>query len=215
LEQLIATQPANYLQMMANDKFFRDKRSRAAAACFVEYLKTSPDDVSARLNMAVAYNRVGMYEEANRAVDYLFEHRLRLGDHGHVVAYESKAVAALGKKEYGKSIQLAEQSFAIDHRPFPLIIVQFAAAQMGDMGKLKAAQQRFEKALPAQYLEMKIHMDAIRAYAMVRNNQLDAAQRLIQPWKDTDGAAGRVRQYWQSVPDGMDVARNFAELIQN
>ena len=51
--------------------------TRLAIAGFSHYLKSWPDDVSIRLNLAVAYNQVGMYEAAEDAVDYVFAHKWR------------------------------------------------------------------------------------------------------------------------------------------
>jgi tetratricopeptide (TPR) repeat protein len=215
LKQFFETQPVNYIHMLGNDKFFKDKRYRAAVACFTHYLKTSPDDVSIRLNLAVAYNQVGMYGEAERAADYVFNHNLELSEHGHVVGYYAKAIAALGRKDYLNSIQFAEKAFAIDPDADRMMLVQLAAAQMGDRERFAGAIQKLQEAQPAKYIEKKLQIDAVGAYAMVKNNQRDAARKLVRMWKDLNRAEGKVIAYWRHFPDGMDVARNWADLMQN
>jgi hypothetical protein len=215
LTQLIATQPVSYIHMLGNDRFFKDKRYHAAVACLSHYLKTSPDDVSMRLNLASAYNQVGMYDEAERAADYVFDHNPKLNAHGYVVGYQAKAIAALAHRDYRKSIQFAEKAFAIEQYSFPLMLVQLAAVQMGDAGKFEEAVQKLQKVLPDEYLEKKLSIDSVTAYAMVKNNQRDAARELVMKWKDFNLAEGIVIGYWRSFPGGMDVARNWADLMQN
>jgi tetratricopeptide (TPR) repeat protein len=215
LQQLIATQPVNYLHMLGNDKFFSDKRYRAAIPCFEQYLKTFSDDVSERLDLGLAYNEVGMYAEAERSANYVFDHKLGLSTKGQYVAYTVKAAAALGLKDYPSSIQFAEKAFSVDPKVYPLMIVQLAAAQMGDIRRVEEAMHKLQRVLPENYLKMKLEIDAGNAYALVKANQPEAARRLVKQSKDLDRTEGRVTHYWRIMPDGMDVARNWADLMQN
>ena len=96
LKQLIESQPGNYIHMLGNDLFYENERYRAAIICLNHYLKTSPRDVSIRLNLAAAYNRLRMYEDADAAVDYVFDKKLGVSDYGRMVGYQNKAIAALG-----------------------------------------------------------------------------------------------------------------------
>lgn len=215
LKQLLATQPVSYIHMLGNDRFFNDKRYRAAVACLSHYLKTEPDDISMRLNLAFAYTALGMYMEAADSADYVFEHNLDLAKHGYYVAYEVKAIAALGRKDYTNSIQFARKAFASEPEPYPLMLAQLAAAQMGDRGRFEAANQQLQEALPAKYVELKLEVDAVRAYALVKGNQRDPARKLVRQWKDLDRAEGKVISFWRQFPDGMDVSRNWADLMRN
>ncbi|MCM3870844.1 MAG: hypothetical protein ND895_09155, partial [Pyrinomonadaceae bacterium] len=215
LKELIATQPVNYIHMLGSDKFFSNKRYRAAIECYKHYLKTSRDDVSIGLDLGVAYNEVGMYDKAEAAADYVFDHKLGLSQFGRRIGYEVKAVAALGRKDYRKSIQFAEKAFASSPDPYDLMLIQVAAAQMGDIEKLEEANQNFQQVLPAKYDGMKLQIDAVEAYGLVKNNQRDAARKLVSRWKDTDRAEGKVIAFFKKVPDGMDVSRNWADLMKN
>lgn len=215
LKEFIATQPVNYIHMLGNDVFFEKRRYRAAVACFNHYLKTSPNDISMRLTMAVAYNHLGMYEEAEGAANYVFDHNLELSNHGHVVAYMAKAYAALGRKDYGRCIQFYDKAWAIEKEPIAMMFSAFAAAQMGDTEKVELAIQKYKKALPVRYHEMKLHLDAVQAYALVKSNQPDAARKIVKEWKDTEQTEGRLIGLWRFHPDGLVVARNWADLMQN
>lgn len=215
LRDFFKTQPANYILHLGYNRFFTDKRFRAAIACFNHYLVTSPNDVSARLNLAVAYNQVEMYVEAERAAEYVFANNLGLSDHGHLVAYEAKAIAALGRRDYSNSIQFAEKAFAIKQKLDYLMLMQLAAAQMGDRERFERAVLKLQELMPAKFIEYKLKIDAVDAYSLVKSNQRDAAQKLVRLWKDLDRAEGKVIGYWREFPDGMDVARNWAHLMQN
>ena len=135
LKGFIATQPVNYIHMLGNDEFFKKRRYRAAVACLSHYLKTSPDDISMRLNMAVAYNHLGMYEEADGTANYVFDHNLELSNHAHVVAYMAKAYAALGLKDYRSCIQFYDKAFAIEHEPIAHDVHFIRCSSNGGYGK--------------------------------------------------------------------------------
>jgi len=214
LREFIASQPFNYVHMVGSDKFFKDKRYRAAIACFKEYLKRESGDVSIRLNMGFAYQRIGMYKEAAAATDYVLQH-LNVSEYGEYVAYTTKAGAALGLKDYRNSIRFAEKSFSLDPKFYPMSIALLGAAQMGDLVAFDRSIQQFQEALPAKYIEMKLETDAVKAFALVKANQRDEARKLVRGWKDLDRAEGKVIGYWRDVPDGMDVANNWANLMKN
>jgi tetratricopeptide (TPR) repeat protein len=217
LKELFSTQPVSFIHMLGNDRFYADHRYRPAIACLNHYLKFGPDDVSSRLNVGFAYDELGMYDEADKATDYVFEHELGISDFGRFVAFLNKAKAALGRKEYENSIQLGERSFAFNPGggTFPLLLVLLAAAQTGNMPRFKATAQQFQQAFPSKYLEWRLQIDAAEAYALVKNNQRDAARKLVEKWRDSDRPEGRVRATWRQFPDGMDVARNFSELMKS
>jgi tetratricopeptide (TPR) repeat protein len=212
LKQLLQTQPVSYIHVLGNDKFFKEQRYRAASACLNHYLRSSPDDVSMRLNLAVAYNQIGMYEAAEREVDYVFDRNLGISNYGRIVAYNAKANAALGQKDYVESIELMEKVMALEQDPSRLMIIQLAAAQMGDRARFEEASQRLKQTAPAKYQEVKLQVDAVEAHLMVKQNRRDTARQIVDAWKGDDRAEGRVTSYWKKLPDGMDVARTWAEL---
>ena len=215
LKQLIETQPVNFISMLGQDKFFQGKRYRAAIVCFNRYLETSPDDVSIRLNLANAYNRVGMYNQAEAAVNHVIDHNLGVSDYGVGVAYENKSTAALGRKDYRNGIDYAYKSFEANPNIHPLFTVQLAAAQLGNMRALETAVQKLQEFEPPKYIELKLEIDAVDAYAMFKSNNREGARKLVRAWKDLDRAEGKVISFWRQYPDGMDVARTWAQLMQN
>ena len=212
LQELIATQPFNYIHMLGSDKFFELKRYRPAVACFKEYLKRESNDVSIRLNLGFAYNQLGMYHEAQQAADYVFEHRLGLSKHGQNVAYIVKAKSALGLKDYATTIRFAERAFEIEHSFYPIALIHLAAAQTGDLRTLEETKKRFEVEDSEDYAKMKLQVDAVKAYALAKANQGDDARKLVRSWKDLDRNTGKVIDYWRVVPGGDAVTQNWQEM---
>ena len=215
LQQLFASQPQNYIQMLGSDRFFKDKRYRAAIECFKKHLETSSDDVSVRLNLGVAYNKLAMYNEANDAADYVFKHKLELSEYGHSVLYEVKATASLGLRDYARAVEYAKKAFSIEPRFYLVALIQLAAAEMGDLRLLDSATQQFRSAAPHEYEKTRIQSEAVKAYALNKANQTDAARRIMQVWRDHDDAEGRVKDYWRIVPNGAGVSKTFGELMKS
>jgi len=215
LESFIASQPLSYVRFVGDEKFFKDKRYRPAIRCFIEHLKTSPDDVSVRLNLGFAYRQIGMYKEAASAADYVFDHKLAMSDYGLHVAYSVKAGAALGLKDYETSIKFGQMAFVLRPQVYTISLAELAAAQIGDVSTVDKCIQSFKDALPAKYVDFKLQMDAVRVYALTKANRRAEALQVVQSWKHLDIAQGRIVGYWRGVPDGMDVANNWADLMKS
>jgi tetratricopeptide (TPR) repeat protein len=215
LEALIASQPVNYIRMLGSKKFFADKRYRPAIACLNHYLLSEPNDVSIRLKLAVAYNEVGLYDEADRTADYLLGNKRAQGDYGDFDAYSVKAIAALGRKDYRRSISFAGKAFDVQQKIHPLMIMQLAAAQSGELGTIEETTRKIEDDLPPKIAEMKLEIDAVKAYALVNAMQTDMARQLVRQWKELDRSERQIITYWRKFPGGMDVANNWIRLMKN
>jgi len=215
LAQLCSTQPDSYIIYLGQDLFFEKKRYRAAIECFKHYLRIDPSDVSIRLNLGVACYHQGMFDEADAAADYVLDNKLGLSEHGFLVAYQVKAVAALGHRDYLKSIFYAEKSFELNRCTFDVSLVQFAAAQIGDLEKLDDASRKFRQVLPAEYEKRKYQVDAVKAFALAKINQRDQARQLILKWKDADRIEGKLNRYWGVYPGGSDVVKSWKKLMKD
>lgn len=215
LEQLISTYPISYIEFLGSDFFFKKKRYRPASACFKKYLETEPEDVSIRLNLGFASNRVGMFDEAEAAADYVIDNKLELSEYGSLVYYGVKAVAALGQRDYRKAIFFGEKYFELKKETFQISLLQLAAAQNGDLKKLEDISKTFREVLPDKYEKLKFQIDAVEAYGLVKNNQLDRAQQLVRKWKGTEKIEFKLKRYWGGYPGGSDILRNWQELMQD
>jgi tetratricopeptide (TPR) repeat protein len=215
LVQLVSTQPVSYVATLGQKNFFEKKHHRAAVECFKRHLEIHPEDVSIRLNMGVAYSKLHLFAESEAAVDYVLDHELGLSGHGYLVAYEMKAMGALNRSDYGKTIFFAEKAFNLEPRHFDISLVLLAAAQTGDLQKLAEASRKFQQVLPEEFEARKLQVAAAEALALARSNQRERAQDLTQKWKDKDRVEGRLKSYWTMYPGGSDIWNNWNELTRN
>lgn len=215
LKKLCSTNPDSYVIFLGERLFLAKKRYRAAIECYKQHLKVDPDDESTRLNLGYAYYHLGMSDEADAAADYVLDNHLELSDFGFRIAYQIKAMAALGHHDYAKSISFAEKSFAITPASFDISMIELAAAQKGDLQKVEDAARKFQELLPEKFEKLRMQVDAVLAYALVKNNLRDAARQVILKWKDVDRIEGRLSEYWCVYPGGSDVVKNWKDLAQD
>ena len=74
--------------------------------------------------------------------------------------------------------------------------MQLAAAQSGDLEKVEEASRKLQEVLPKKYEEIKFQVDAVEAYALVKNNQRDRARELVTKWEGADRIEGKLSRYW-------------------
>jgi tetratricopeptide (TPR) repeat protein len=214
LAKFIETEPEGHVYYVGQTRFFENKRYRAAVGCFKRYLEVEPDDVSARLNLGFAAYHLGLWDEAESAADYVLKNPHSVSEYGLLVAYQVKAMGALGHRDYGKSILFAEKAFELNPKSFDIALVQLAAAQSGDLQKLHEASMKFQQVLPDRYQVLQFQMDAVEAYALARDNQLQPARDLVLKWKSKDRVLGRIKAYWEIYPGGDEVLKNWKALMQ-
>src|SRR5260370_29128712 len=114
LKELISTQPQSFTEYLGYDIFFEHQRNRPAIECFKRWLQRDPSDVSTRLNLGLAYDRVKMFAEADAAADYVLDNKLGLTEDGHAVAFQVKALAALGRRDFANTLGLTDKAFRAD-----------------------------------------------------------------------------------------------------
>ena len=212
LQQLLANQSADFANSVGQERFFENKKYRAAAACLNQYLQTDPSDVSARLNLGIAYNHLSMFKEADAAASYVAVHKLPLSTHGYVVMYEVKAFAAMGNGDYRSAMAFVEKSFDLSPNDYRMSLWQLAAAQSGDIQQFYSVKDKCREIIPDDYERLQFQVDAVEAYALVKSNHRDRAQELVNKWKEPKNFVNRVNKYWREYPGGSDVIRNWEEL---
>ena len=214
LAKFIATEPERHVYYAGQNRFFENKRYRAALGCFKRYLEVEPDDVSTRLNLGVAAYHLGLWDEAESAADYVLKNPDSVSEHGLLVAYQVKAMGALGHRDYASSILFAEKAFELNRKSFDISLVQLVAAQSGDLEKLHEASMKFQQVLPDRYQALQFQMDAVEAYALARNNQLQPARDLVLKWRGQDRVFGKIKTYWEVYPGGDEILKNWKALMQ-
>jgi tetratricopeptide (TPR) repeat protein len=216
LAQFSATQPLSYVASLGEKFFFEKRHDRAAVECFKRHLKANPDDVSVRLNLGVAYDRLAMFTDADAAVDFVIDNQLNLSAYGYGVACSVKATGMLSHGKYEQSIMLAEKAFELAHCPCDLELTMLAAAQTGNLKKLAETLSKFQQTMPpAEVEQRKLQLDSVEALALVRNHQPARARELTASWKNTEKIESMLKDYWKIYPDGSDIWTNWIELTRN
>jgi tetratricopeptide (TPR) repeat protein len=211
IKQLVTDRPGNYAHHLGYFIFFKHKRYRPAAACLKRSLDAGPEDVSTRLNLGIAYFHVGMFDEADASADLGLKDS-GLSEYGYAIAYQIKANAALGRRDFAKAVNFAEKSFqANPSSNYVMMLWQLAAAQTGDLEKFYEVVEATEKALPKEYAQLRCRTDAIEAYILARNNQSDKARALVTKWVGNEKLASNGR-YWRKFPSGEDVLKVWKQL---
>jgi tetratricopeptide (TPR) repeat protein len=211
LRELVTNQPRSYTNYLGYNTFFKHKRYRAAAACFKRSLEAEGEDVSTRLNLGIAYWRLRMFDEADASADQGLKDS-SLSEHGHVVAYEIKANAALGRRDFAKALDFAEKAFqAKQPSRYGMSLWLLAAAQNGDLQKFYEVARATEKALPKEYAAMRVHVDALEAYVLVSNGQREKARALAKNWVGKEKLDLNPAD-WQPFPSGEDVMKVWKQL---
>lgn len=208
LKELISTEPRSFTDYLAYEIFFRHKRFRAAVVCFNRTLEVNRLDANSRLNLGIAYSNLGMFAEAENAADYALKES-GLSQHGYVVAFQVKAMAALGLREFPKAINYAEQGFSTGPgSPYLMLLWQLAAAQTGDLDKFYEAIAAIEKRLPKEFAESRPLTDVVEAYVLSKNGQAEKAQALARKWAGNPANGN----YWRRYPTGEEVVKVWKQL---
>jgi tetratricopeptide (TPR) repeat protein len=213
LNELTSTQPFGFVDYLSYEVFFTHKRYRAAVACFKKTLESRPGDANGRLDLGIAYWHLQKYPEADAAADYALQHTAGLTQHGYVVAYEVKASAALGNHEFDKALDYADQASRLDPESgYIRSLSVLAGAASGDLAKFNDLMRAFEKDLPAEYLQLRPRLDALEAFVLMKNGQVEKARLLASKSIGTVDPDANAK-YWLQYPTGEDVMAAWRQLL--
>ena len=212
INELVSKQPKGFTDYLGYQVFFQHKRYRPAAACFKRQLEADPEDVSVRLNLGIAYFKLRMFAEADAAADYALKDD-GLSEYGHAVAFQVKANAALGRRDFAAALEFAQKAFEANPRSnYLMSLWQFAAAQLGDLQKFYQVIEATEKMLPNEYAKLRCRADAAEAYILFKNNQIEKARALVAKWVGSEKLDSNPR-YWRQYPSGEDVLKVWQQLV--
>lgn len=212
LKELLSSQPRSFTDYLGYEVFFRHKRYRPAVACFKRTLEANRMDANARLNLGIAYTHLEMFADADAAADYALKESPGLTEHGYLVAFQVKATAALGQRDFAKALNYGEQAFKLNPSSTYLMSVWLlAAAQNGDPEKFYQVGAATQKALPAETAGFSSRFDALEAYLLAKNGETERARALVTKWIRTETSDANAR-YWKQYPSGDDVARTWKQL---
>jgi tetratricopeptide (TPR) repeat protein len=213
LKELISTQPVGFVDYLSYEVFFTHKRYRAAVPCFKRTLEGRPTDANVRLNLGIAFWHLQKYAEADAAADYALQLTSGLTQHGYVVAYQVKASAALGNREFAKAFDYADQASRLDpSSTYIMCLAAFAGAAAGDLTKFNETMRAFEKSQPPEYARLRPRLDALEALVLMKNGQVEKARLLASKSIGTVDPDANAR-YWLQYPTGEEVMTAWKQLL--
>jgi hypothetical protein len=60
---------------------------------------------------------------------------------------------------------------------------------------------------------MGYHIDALRAFILVKHNRVDEAKRAVAKWRTSDAAKRYIPIFWRRFPEGMAIIDNWNTLV--
>ena len=68
-----------------------------------------------------------------------------------------------------------------------------------------------QEALPGDFARLKLHADAVEAYALAKGGRLDRARQIVGRWPSEEDAC-KVKKYWGNYPGGTEGSDAWAGL---
>jgi tetratricopeptide (TPR) repeat protein len=210
------------LRLFANYDLLYNKRYRAGAAIFDRYLKINRGDVSTELSLASCYVEIEKYDEADALLARILtrpkDDENAPTEYGLSVLSIIRAKIYLGQRQYGRAQERFQAAF--EHHPDdPYYTLGFLyCAARRDIGGEKAGE--FEAAyrmVSAQSPETEeligYHIDALRAFVLVKQRRISAARAIADKWRDSSDARQYVPIFWRRFPDGVEIIDTWNLLL--
>lgn len=222
VEELFKKHDPEKLRFSANNDLLYHKRFRAGAAVFEKYLRTNPADVSTELTLALFYTSLEKYDEAETL---LAKVRARpktaqnaATDYGLSVLSNIQTKIYMGRAQYDR----AQESFkkALDQYPedpYYVIAFLYCAARREVAGEKTGSFEAAYKLVSARLDETEelfgYHIDALRAFVLMKRQSMSAARAAVVKWKDSADAKRYIPVFWHSFPDGAEIIDNWNLLM--
>jgi len=222
VDELYRKYPLEKLRLFANYDLLYNRRYRAGAAIFERYLKITGGDVSTELALASCYVEIGKYDEADLLLVKILARPH--GDEnaptefGLSVLSNIRARIYMGRRQYDRAQELFQEALE-DHADDPYYTLGFLyCAARRDIGGEKAGE--FDAAYsivslrPEETAElMSYHIDALRAFVMIKQRRISAALAIADKWRDSGAAKQYLPIFWRRFPDGAEVIDTWNSLM--
>ncbi|MEP6742740.1 MAG: hypothetical protein ABJB61_09600, partial [bacterium] len=222
VDELYRSSPADKVTLFGNYELLYNKRFRAGAAVFERYLKIKKVDVSTELNLASCYTELDRYDDA----DALLKKVLARPDsdpnspsaYGLSVLSNIRGKIQMGHHEYDRAQErfvAALERYPGD--PYYLLAFLYCAAQRDVKGEKPGEFDAAYKSMSGQLSEtqnsMGYHLDALRAFTLVKHNRREEASALVSQWKNSADAKRWIPVFWSRFPEGSNIIDNWNNLL--
>jgi tetratricopeptide (TPR) repeat protein len=222
VDELYRNSPADKVTLFGNYELLYNKRFRAGAAIFERYLKIKKVDVSTELNLASCYTEIDRYDDA----DALLKKVLARTDgdanapseYGLSVLSNIRGKIQMGRHQYDR----AQERFlaALERYPgdsYYVLAFLYCSAQRDVSGETPGEFEAAYKTVSTQLCEtenvMGYHLDALRAFMLVKHNRRQEASALVSKWRNSADAKRYIPIFWNRFPEGSNIIDNWNSLL--
>jgi tetratricopeptide (TPR) repeat protein len=222
--KLYDSNPADQVTLFGNYDLLYNKRFRAAAAIFERYLKKKHEDVSTELNLAACYTELDRYDDAEALVNRVLarpeDDENAPSSYGLSVLSNIQGKIQMGHHQYDR----AQERFlaALERYPgdsYYVLAYLYCAAQRDVNGQKPGEFEKAYKTIADQLSEtrnvMGYHLDALRAFVLVKQNRKQEAEPLVQKWANSADAKRYIPVFWNRFPAGSNIIDNWNSLLSN
>ena len=223
VDQLYRKYQPEKLRLFANYNLLYYRRYCAAAAIFERYLKIKRADVSTELMLASCYAEIKKYDEAEALLAKVLARpkadENAPSEYGLSMLSNIQARIYMGRGQYDR----AQESFkkALEQSPddpyYTLAFLYCAARRevAGDIaGDFEAAYKMVSARLEKTEAQMGYHIDALRAFVFMKQQNVSSARAMVVKWKDSADAKRYIPIFWRSFPNGAEIIKNWNLLIR-
>ena len=220
--ELYQKYPAEKLRVLANYDLLYNKRYRAGAAILERYLKTAQADVSTELNLALCYVEMEKYDEAETLITKVLARpkadENAATEFGLGVVSNLQARIYLGRRQYEKAQESFQALLARDRNdPYANIAFLYCAA-LRDVNGEKRGGFDLAYNLVSVRSELVVelmgyHIDALRAFVLVKQGRPSLARKIVDKWSDSPDAKKYVPTFWRKFPDGAEIINTWNALM--
>ena len=214
--------PADQVTLFGNYDLLYNKRFRAAAAVFERYLEKKHEDVSTELNLAACYTELDRYDDAEALVNRVLARPE--GDENAPSPYGLSVLSNIqGKIQMGHhQYDRAQERFlaALERYPgdsYYVLAYLYCAAQRDVKGEKSGEFENAYTTIAGQLSEtrnvMGYHLDALRAFVLVRHNRTQDAGPLVWKWRGSAEAKRYIPVFWSRFPEGSQIIDNWNSLF--
>jgi tetratricopeptide (TPR) repeat protein len=223
VDQLYRNYSAEKVTLFGNYDLLYNKRYRAAAAIFERYLHLKKIDVSSELNLASCYTEMNRYDDADALITKVLARPA--GDENAPSAYGLSVLSNIrgrihmGRRQYDR----AQERFltALEHYPddpYYALAFLYCAVQRDAKGEKPGEFELAYKTVigrsRAVEALMAYHLDALRAFLLVKKNRTQEAGALVWKWKNSPDAKRYIPIFWARFPEGSNIIDNWNNLLK-
>lgn len=222
VDELYRNSPADKVTLFGNYELLYNKRFRAGAAIFERYLKLKKVDVSTELNLASCYTELDRYDDADALLKKVLARpdgdENSPSEYGLSVLSNIRGKIQMGRHQYDR----AQERFmaALERYPgdsYYLLAFLYCAAQRDVSGEKPGEFEAAYKIVSTQLSEtqnaMGYHLDALRAFMLVKRDHRQEATVLVSKWKNSADAKRYIPMFWSRFPEGSNIINNWNSLL--